>query len=191
MQFIIDHMAAVVVASLVFLALLAINHRNQEATVDSVNYGALNEQALSFVDILKRDMRGVSYVETIVSEAGTGHSEFRFRAQIDTTDTTKVPITYRITKVGKRDTLDLYQLQRFERYGGVDKPAGASMVSLTDWKIEARNKSGEKAINLSDVRRIYVRFRAVAPYRDDKTIGQTGWEATFQPPLLEPMNKTI
>ena len=186
MQFIIDHAASIIVASLVFLALIAINRRDRETTIETINYNALNKQELSFINTLKRDLQGVSKVVTTEEDPYT--KTFTFFAQVDSTDTTKVEIAYKRVFVEKRDTVDLYQIQRLEKKGGTMVASGASMPTIPSWTIRALNEDVQPAYLTTDARRIHVRYEAVAPCAEEQTVGRAGWEATFHPPLLRSLN---
>lgn len=178
MQFVLDNLLASMIAGMVFLILASATLQNQLASVETSNLYTLKTQELGFIEVLKRDLHGVSKVSNVAENPAD--SSFTFYAQLDNADTTKVPVTYKRTKVGMRGNVPLYQIKRFE--SGL--PAGASMVTMTSWKIEARNVEGGSIADPADAGQIYVRFEAAAPWKDDDAIRRTRWEATFRPPLL-------
>lgn len=167
------------VAAMVFLILASATLQNQLTSVETTNLYSLKSQELDFIEVLKRDLHGVKHVSQ-VKESPIDKS-FTFRAKLDNNnDTTTVPVKYVRTQVGERDGVVLYQIKRYED----GQPAGASMVTLTSWNIEARNDEGGAILNPADAAQVYVRFEAAAPWKDDPAIRRTRWEATFRPPLL-------
>ena len=177
MQIIFDNLIATMVGALIFMILVAVNHRSQMTTVEASTFYALNSQSMNFVFTLQRDMQGMSSVETITEEDST----FTFFAQTDFADTTKQRIEYRRTRVGQRDTLDLYQIQRY--VDGIF--AGGSAGTLVDWEVVARNAQGGAILNTADARQVFVRFEATIPVERQVEVGNTEWESTFRPPLLQ------
>ena len=178
MQFILDNLLATVIAGMVFLILVSATLQNQLLAVEVQNSYSLKKQEMNFVEVLKRDMQGISKV-TSVTES-TIDSSFTFYAQLDNIDTTKVAVKYQRTKVGERNGAPLYQVRRYE--DGIS--AGASMPTITSWTILARNTEGGAITDPANAGQVYVRFEAAAPWREDETIRRSRWEATFHPPLL-------
>ncbi len=179
MQFLLDNLLASIVASMVFLILASATLQNQLTSVETTNLYSLKSQELDFIEVLKRDLHGVKKVSQV--KENPIDKSFTFRAKLNNAnDTVTVPVKYVRNQVGERDGVALYQIQRYE--SGV--PAGASMVTLTSWKIEARNAEGGMIADPADAAQVYVRFEAAAPWKDDPAIRRTRWEATFRPPLL-------
>lgn len=178
MQFILDNLLATVIAGMVFLILASATLQNQLTSVETGNLYTLKTQELGFIEVLKRDLHGVARLDDVVENPLD--SSFTFYAQLDNADTTKIPVTYRRTQVGIRNGYPLYQIKRYEN----GQPAGASLVTMTSWLIEARNDEGSAIADPADAGQIYVRFEAAAPWKDDDAIRRTRWEATFRPPLL-------
>lgn len=178
MQFILDNLLASIVAGMVFLILAGVSVRSQLATVETVNHYGLKNQELNFIEMLKLDLHGVSAALSV--NENPVDSSFKFMAFMSPTSTTETEITYQRTKVGDRDGVPLYQIKRMED----GYPAGRSMVTVTEWVIEARNHEGGSITDPENTGQIYVRFEAAAPWQEDETIKRTRWESTFRPPLL-------
>jgi hypothetical protein len=185
MQFILDNLVATVVAGMIFMIMVGVNHRNQQAVVEATNFYALRKQQLAFVDVLKRDLKNVIRAEDLAQHPSD--STFAFVAWSDSTHTAQSRIEYRQKWVGRRDTVDLYQIRRFEQPvpAGVKTPAGASMPTVTDWKIEARNAVSLPAADTAAVRQFYVVFEVTAPFRSGDTVNRTRWEVSYRPPLIQ------
>lgn len=179
MQFILDNLVAIMIAGVLFLILVAVNHRSQTATIESSNYYSLKQQELTFVETLKRDMQNVTHLESITEDPMT--LEFRFRARTAPNDTTSRTVVYRRVFKKMHDTVSLYQVRRFVN-GTQD---GGSMSTLVAWEMIAQNEEGVKVTDADNARQVYVRFEAVNPFQEGETIDRSRWEATFRPPLLQ------
>ena len=179
MQLILDNLAAVMIAGVLFLILVGVNHRSRVAAVETSNYYALKQQQLSFVEVLKRDMQNVSSVASITEDAIS--FEYQFTARTDPADNVERTVVYRRVSMGLQDSLHLYQIQRF-----VDgQPQGGSMSTIVEWEIISQNEEGARVTDIADARQIYIRFAAVNPYEQGETVKRSRWEAAFRPPLLQ------
>lgn len=183
MQLLLDNVVASIIGVTVFLIIVSLTMWKNETSVDTTNHYALKSQELTFIDILKQDLQSVTAVYD-VTETVTD-SSFRFRTQLSPPDTATGIVTYRRKRVGERDGVPFFQI---ERYVGSNR-SGASMVTVTDWTIEVRNANGNKVAkpNIDLGEQIYVRFEAAAPFREDKIVRLSRWESTFRPPMLRPV----
>ena len=179
MQLIFDNLVAVMIAGVLFLMLVAVNHRSQMAAVESSNYYALKQQELTFVETLKRDMQNVTNLQSITEDPMM--LEFRFQARTDPADTTRRSVIYRRVYKGVQEGHNLYQVNRIVE-GTSD---GGSMSTIVDWKIIAQNEEGVQVSDVANARQIYVRFEALNPFKEGETVDRSRWEATFRPPLLQ------
>lgn len=179
MQFIFDNLAATLIAGVLFLMLVAVNHRSRMSAVESSNYYALKQQELSFVEILKRDLQNVTALHDITEDPVS--MEFHFEARTDPSSTTTHDVIYRRVGQGSQDGQELYQVQRL--VDGV--AAGGSMSTIVTWELVAQNEEGVQVADVANARQVYVRFEALSPYQQSETIDKSRWEATFRPPLLQ------
>lgn len=179
MQFIFDNLSAILIAGVLFLILVAVNHRTRVATVESSNYYALKQQQLSFVEVLKRDMQNVTQLQSITEDPMT--MEFRFNARTDPSDPSEHTIVYRRESAGEQEGYTVYQIRRY-----VDGlPDGGSMSTIMAWHIIAQNEDGNPVTDVDNARQIYLGFEAFNPFSEGETVGRSKWEATFRPPLLQ------
>lgn len=179
MQFIFDNLSAILIAGVLFLILVAVNHRTRVATVESSNYYALKQQQLSFVEVIKRDMQNITELQTITEDPMT--LEFRFRARTDPSDMNDHAIVYRREAAEVKEGQTLYQIRRI-----VDGMSdGGSMSTIIVWHIVAQNEEGVQVTNVNNARQIYLRFEALNPFEKGETVGKSQWETTFRPPLLQ------
>jgi hypothetical protein len=184
MQLILDNLSATIIGSVILMALVVINFRNQSAAVESTGNYALNRQMLDFTEVLQRDFQNVSSLETLVETDST----FSFFAQVEEDDTTKYHVAYERTQVGVREETPLYSLERF--VDGVS--TGSSMGVVTDWEIAALDANGAAAASTDDALQIAVRIRMITPFevpgQNATSLTETDWEATFRPELLQDLS---
>lgn len=179
MQFIFDNLAATLIAGVLFLILVAVNHRSRMSALESSSYYALKQQELSFVEMVKRDMQNVTVLYSIVEDPST--MEFRFDARTDPTDTASHSVVYRRVFYKYNEGQNLYRIERL--VDGVS--SGGSTSTLIAWAVVAQNEEGVKVSDVADARQIFVSFEALSPYQKGETIDKSRWEATFRPPLLQ------
>ena len=179
MQFVFDNISAILVAGVLFLVLVAVNHRSRVAAVESSNYYALKQQQLSFVDVLKHDMQNITQLQTITEDPLT--MEFRFRARTDPSDTNDHAVIYRRESVTQQEGVTVYQIRRYVD-GNYD---GGSMSTIVTWNIIAQNQEGIQVTDVDNARQLFLHFESLNPFEKGETIGRSRWEATFKPPLLQ------
>lgn len=182
MQLIFDNIVAVMIAGVLFLILVAVNHRSQMAAVETSNYYALKQQELSFVEMLKRDMQNVTDLQSITEDPMT--LDFSFKARTDPADTTRKQVVYRRVVKGLHDGTQLYQVQRFVE----GMPDGGSMSTISKWTMVAQNEQGGQVSDIANARQIFIQFEAMNPFQEGETVDKSRWEATFRPPLLQQAN---
>jgi hypothetical protein len=183
MQFLLDNILASIIGGTVFMMIVALTIRGYETQLDTTNHYALKQQELNFIEVLRQDLHGVQKVYSVTENPVD--STFTFRTRINPqADTTTAVVKYKRVWMGMRGTTNYYQVQRFVNNAG----SGASMLTITDWEIEARNADGEPVADstLGDTGQIYVRFEAGAPFKEDEIVKLSRWEATFRPPMLRP-----
>lgn len=179
MQFIFDNLSAILIAGVLFLVLVAVNHRSRVAAVETSNYYSLKQQQLSFVETLKRDMQNVTALETVAEEPAT--LEFRFSARTNPADASDHDVTYRRQSAGMKEGKNVYVVKRY-----VDGVAdGGSMSTILTWQIVAQNEEGVAVLDVANARQIYIYFETLNPFSKSETVESSRWEATFRPPLLQ------
>ena len=199
MHIIWENLTATILMLSIAFVLVTVNARNHASLNESTAYYALKSQGIAFTELLKRDLQGVE--EVFDYESGAD-STFAFRAHIGE-DPTSYLIEYRqrhvktrwvevVNEQGQVEEIPvkLYEIQRFvdgQRYGG-------SMASLTKWVVKTLNAEDDTldgSADLSNCRKVYVRFEAAPPHYvksstrtiDTETVDRMRWQATFVPPL--------
>lgn len=179
MHFLIDNLIAMIIAGSIFLILMNVNHRNQEAAFESVNFYAMRQQQISFVDLLKRDMQNVTRLESTSEQNG----DFAmFVTEPNTSDEYRV--VYRREPVAGSDFV---RIQRYVEWTpGSLSAAGRSPETVYVWNIVARNPSNQAVSDPTAATQVYVRFEMGAPFREGRTVKRARWDAAFRPPMLQP-----
>ncbi len=206
MQLIFDNLTATLIATTIFLMLITVHSRNQQAQVQAAGFYALRNQQINFIETLRRDMAGMVCIENDDGstekcpefEEDSTYQTYAFHSRLgDAASPTRV--IYKRRKVDERDGVDLYQIQRYEDASGSllstllgnldpDDYDGGSMSTITSWTIEAQGPEGEK-IDPSeggplDIRQIYIRFETIPPFGTGDDMAPTPWEATYRPMYL-------
>lgn len=179
MHFLLDNLVATIIAGSIFLILIGVNHRNQQAAFESVNFYAMRQQQISFVDLLKRDMQNVTRLE---STQEVGNDFTMFVTEPNTSD--EVRVIYRREAVSGTD---YYRIRRLvEVTPGTLVPQGRSSETVALWHIRARNSSSQPVNSVEAATQVYVRFEMGAPFREGKVVQRARWDAAFRPPMIQP-----
>ena len=171
MYLIFDRLSATVVGGVVILMLFTIQTRIQSNTVEStIMYGA-KKQTLNFAEVLERDLSNAGYL-SVPGDAGIlSHSNvtsgtkvltdsLEFWGSDKTGNRTRVRYLLQptiVTRIDGEDT-QLYRMDRYELIAGTWKPSGASMSTLSDFRIDLLDSGNNGVINRVDARRLRVRF---------------------------------
>lgn len=179
MHFLIDNLIAMIIAGAIFLILIGVNHRNQEAAFEATNFYAMRQQQLTFIDMLKRDMQNVSRLES-VQEVGNDFILF----VTEPGSSIEKRVVYR--RVGVAGT-EYFRIDRMvETSPGVFQRQGQSAATIAAWHIVARNASNQVVTDPLAATQVYIRFESVAPFREGRTIKRARWDAAFRPPMIQP-----
>ena len=176
MQVLLDHMAATIVGAIVFLLVMTVNQDKRESLADSTAFYMMIRQQEEFAQTLTRDLQGIEEVLTVEETDGS----FSFRGYIGD-DPTLYTIVYEREYVKDRNGVRQYRIKRLVD----DELAGGSADIITDWTIEARNKSGAVAGSASAAVQVNVQFKVASLLGDAAQIENSYWEGSFFPPLLQ------
>lgn len=178
MHFLLDNLIATIVAASIFLILVGINHRNQQAAFESVNFYAMRQQQIAFVDLLKRDMQNVTRLETATEQ---GNEFILFVTEPSTSN--EVRVIYRREPVAGSEYV---RIQRYEMQGGSLVTSGRSSDTVSQWQIIGRNAANQPVVDPTAATQVYVNFEMGAPFREGRTVKRARWDAAFRPPMLQP-----
>lgn len=197
MQFILDNILAAIIAAVIFLMLVAVNHRTQKAAVETASYYALKKQEYNFIEFLKHDFQNAREVKTTdgLQTWNGNDSTFAFIGEVRDDEASShriAEVQYRYGHVRTRDGVKLYQVERYVDDGsGTMEPAGKSMATLTGWQVQALNGDSQEitsSANLDKAAAIRIRFEGASPILQedlDSTLPRTRWKTTFRPRMLQ------
>ncbi|MDX1740687.1 MAG: hypothetical protein R3178_05305, partial [Rhodothermales bacterium] len=188
MQFLLDHIAAVVITGFIILIIGAVSFRGQTASIDSTQYFAQKRMLLDLVQMAERDFTNIGSGGTppgtaIISFDTSGTvKEFTFRARPDSIAvpnfilTPPSTIAYEWQEVG---TLNLttgsakaYTVER--KVDGV--VAGRSTGYITSFDIDFFAAGGTSVAATADsMRVIRLDVTAVSPLGRGNNIEQSRW----------------
>ena len=175
-----DNLAATLIAGTILIMLVAVNHRTQQAQIESTIFYTTRNMQVNFIETLRRDIVGATRVKNVEEVESSSDTTFTFFSRVGA-DTTEIEITYKRTKAASRGDVDLYRIERYEqRPGQSSELSGASMSTLTGWRVVGQNEQGNKPDSPEDVHQLYIWFEATPPLGDDLT-ERRHWEATFRP----------
>ena len=186
MQFILDNIAAIIVAAVVSLILLSLQLQAGEAMVDQTSYYAAKESSLSMSEMVEDDFQNIGTGVPVGTDIFTNVSAtvVEFRRLINVTDITYSTVRY---EAFPTDTIDvegtevpLFEVQR--SVDGVYSGKGPSRMSA--FMVELRDAAGTPVVSWGDAEAIYVQFTMIPPYTDENFMRQTSWGRTFRPANL-------
>lgn len=198
MQLIFDNLAATIITMTIFLMLVTVHHRNQQAQVRASGSYMLRKQQVDFVETLRRDMAGMICDEDNPGSTCPDLEEdptdrtFTFYSRLGSDEDVHKMI-YKRRKVGERDGTDLYQIQRYVDRSVSSDPDdydGGSMPTITSWSIQARGPEAEEIEKRAEARQIHIRFETAPPIDDGEDLEPHPWEATYRPLYLR-KDKTL
>ena len=198
MHLLYDHLAAVIIAGIIFMVLVQVQLTGQQAHVEATQHYTNRTKMISFVETVRRDFQNLGAGvnpsdQMIISYTWNGTDKaIEFLARVDTTAGAPVElIKYQLLSVPAEEShceeVSCYEVQRFVHDGAAYQPDGKSMNTLTDFEIELRTWNGTPVgVNLDETRQIVVRVAALSPTGLEAVIKQTRWQTLFRP-----MNLTL
>ncbi|MFB3131348.1 MAG: hypothetical protein ACE10K_02370, partial [Rhodothermales bacterium] len=176
MQYLLDHLAAMIIGTAVFLIVLLVNQSDREALTDTSAFYVMIRQQEEFAKILTRDLQSVEALVT----AAEANGDFSFSGHIGN-DPTLYDITYRRELARQQDGVSYYRIKRLVD-GQTD---GGSADIITAWEIEGRDASGEPVSVPGAAVQIFVRFEVGSLIGKKARIERSYRAASFFPPLLQ------
>ncbi len=171
MHFIFDKMTATIVGGIVLMMLFMLQTRIQSNTIESTIMYAAKKQTLSFAETLERDFANAGYLSVPGDEAILAHSN-KNDGTTSLTDTLefwgadaaglRTRVRYTLVPV---DTVSiqgvkeqLYRVERFEHDGFGWTSTGASMPSITEFRVDLLDSANNGVVDRRDARKLRVRF---------------------------------
>ena len=186
MQFILDHIASILIGSIVLLVIVGLMFQGNEAMVDQPSYYAAKAQTRVLTEMIEADFGnvglGVPPGTDIVNEATATATEFL--RLIDPDDTVLATVRYEMAPVDTvmidGQEVPLYEVQRLVN-GAVD---GKSPARMSEFQVEFRDLDGTPVADPTTAKAIHVQFTMIPPFTEKGYLNQTHWGRTFRSPNL-------
>lgn len=190
MQFLLDHIASILVSGAVLLLVIATNLGAQRAAIEETVAYAAKVQTLSLADYLEDDLLligdGTSdTIDDVTTNADGQTTAFSFWREDDMG--IDMLVEYTLTETDSveinDETIQLYRLDRTEN--GV--AAGGGSSTLSQFQITMLNSSGNPTAGIAAARLLRVRAVNVYPFGDDDDMDlfRSYWGITVRPPNLD------
>ena len=197
MQFLLDHIAAVVITGFIIFIIAAVSLRGQDTSIDSTQYYAQKRMLLDLVQFVERDFTnigaGVNPVADIIQPGAFDTSGatkfFQFRGRADSTDLFASIIRYEWDQVGTLElssgTTPALRIRRLVTPltpPGPQVVAGMSSGYITSFDIDFFAQGGTSvAPTVDSMRVVRVDITAVSPLGRGNNIEQSWWTKVFRP----------
>jgi hypothetical protein len=202
MQWLIDHLAAFIIACTLILILAALQLRGQNASIESVQYDAVKGQLHMFTSVLEQDLlnmgSGLVRPDLIQMEFDTLSETRRFSFQSRTIRGSIQPqqVEYRWKETGEVALASgvlakTYEVER--RVNGAGMPLGSN---LTEFHVTLRGQDLQPIADwtagaLAATRRVDVRLKMVSPLGAGELVEESRWQRQVRPYNLQRPGRAI
>jgi hypothetical protein len=192
MQWLIDHMAAFIIACTIILLLAVMQLRGQQASIETVQYNVARTAAFNLTQVLEQDVTNIGAGQVRVSEANlvidttSTVRSFAFWTRPDRNSPDPRRVEYRWEENGSAyidgEQVPTYEMKRV--VNGAEAPLTGNVV--TALRITLRNENMEPIYNaspeaLARTRRIDLSLKLVSPLGKGDVIEETRWEREVLP----------
>lgn len=190
MQFLLDHIASILVSGAVLLLVIATNLSASRAAIEETVAYAAKVQTLTVADYIEDDLLLIGdgttdTIEDVETNAEGQTTLFSFWREDESG--TDMLVAYTLTETDTieidGDEIQLYRLDRTEN--GV--AAGGGSSTLESFQITMLNAAGNPAAGVAAARLLRVRAINVYPFGDpdDMDMFRSYWGITVRPPNLD------
>ena len=190
MQFVLDHLSAIMISAAVTLLVLSTQFSAQRSATEQTIAYVSKKQTLEFADTIEKDFLLIGdgtdeTIETLTNNDAGNTIEFTFWREDELG--ADMEVSYTLTELDsvyiQSDWRQLYQLNRFEN--GVAAGGGSSM--LTNFRITLLDESGSVTADAADARLVRVVAVNAYPYgnSDDMYLFRSFWGISVRPRNLE------
>ena len=186
MQFILDHISAILISTAVVLLVLSTQFNAQRAGVEQTIAYASKKQTLEMADYIEDELLliGDGTTDLIVSVETNDEGETTlFSFWRDDDDGTDMLVSYTLTETSTveidDETIQMYRMDRFE--DGVASGGGSSTIE--HFRITMLDENGSVTGSTTDARLLRVAIINVYPYgdSDDTYMFRNYWGITLRP----------
>lgn len=189
MQFMIDHIAGVVIAAIVVMVIAVTQFRGSEVSIEATQYAAVKTRMLDVAQFIEQDFTNIGSgvpsggSSAIVSlDTIATPKTFTFLGRTSQADEAPHTILYRWSvtdsAVVANEIVPTYTIERV--IDGV--VSGTSMGTVTEFRIDLMTADSTIVIsNYGATRIVSVLMKATSPLGVSKGIEQTRWRKVFRP----------
>lgn len=195
MQFLLDHLSAIVVSGIVLLILLGVSLASQTSAVQAVQADARFAAADAIVDMLEGDLPNVGAGvaagdDRILALEGTAAltTAFEFSGAVGASATAAVErVRYELEEAGTvvvgqgaaQQTVPAYTLRRLVHDGSAFRLSGASRSTVTAFTVRLLDAAGAPVGSPLDAARVAeVALATASPLGDGASVSR--WQRRFQ-----------
>lgn len=201
MHFIYDNLVALIVGSVITLAIATMTVQNLEPKIQSHRYYNMRVHMNTLVEVMRKDLAnigsgaspGEQMVFAPVTAGDSLTQSFQFRsAQSVEGSVVQENVRYELNEVSggceinEGKTVPCYELDRLlcdELFASCD-PGGGSIPSITGFYVSLLDGEGDETNDPVEARGVKVRLAAVSPDGGTSVVPQVRWESSFRPPNL-------
>jgi len=189
MQFLLDHIAATMIAGLLLLVILATQFAGQQTNIDATQYYDAKIRLLDLVQSVERDFTnigsGIDSVKSAIQEFDTLSvpAHISFAARTDSTIPDWQLVTYQWEETGSvtlkdYSTIPTFTVQRLIN-GAV---SGTSTGAITGFRVDLlRADSISITTNFEDMRLVNVIMSTASTLGTNEQVEQCQWRKQFRP----------
>jgi hypothetical protein len=190
MQWIIDHLAAVVIGAAIIMMLAALNIRGQRSSIETVQYSAARTAAVTLTSVLEQDIMNIGAGQlrigstdlSLNKNANPPYVEFRTRPDRSSSSSAMVRYTWEEdgSVIINGQSTPTYKMKR--TVNGQDMPISGNII--TSFDIEFLRRFGdtwEPAVSPIQTRRIDISLTLVSPLGQGDLVEETRWERQILP----------
>ena len=189
MQFLLDHIAAVLITSILLLVIMATQFAGQQTNIDATQYYDAKIRLLDLVQSVERDFTnigsGLDSVKFAIQEFDTVSVPARitFAARTDSTIPGSQLVTYQWEETGSvrlkdQSTIPTYTVQRLID-GAI---SGTSAGAITGFRVDLlRADSISITTNFEDMRLVNVIMSTASTLGTNEQVEQSRWRKQFRP----------
>ena len=190
MQFVLDHLSAIMISAAVTLLILSTTFSAQRSAAEQTIAYAAKKMTLEMADTIEQEFLLIGdgtddTIETITTNSDGNTTEFSFWREDEFG--LDMEVSYTLTELDsvyiQSEWRQLYRLNRLEN--GV--PAGGGSSRLTDFRITLLNSSGAATADVAEARLIRIAAVNAYPYGEsaDMYLFRSFWGISVRPRNLE------
>jgi hypothetical protein len=189
MQFLLDHIAAVVISGIILLVIIATQYRGQQTNIDATQFYDSRIRLLDMVQSVERDFTnmgsGVDSVQYAISSFDTLSSPatISFFARTDSTDFNPHTVTYQWESTDSLTLKDKTKIPTYTVKRLIDgNMSGQSVGAITGFRVDLLTRDSLAVnANFKDVRFVNVLLRVASTLGTNAQVEETNWRKQFRP----------